>query len=428
MEPIVQFVSCDSLNDVGGVSSWLQRMIPRLREQGIDARVDLLCSGNKTGANAEWYRAQKVPLRWSRWQNDTQQSVRQCLRWLREYLPHIYVPSCILPAYFAAAEAKRCGARTIGILHSDDPFYWGIVDEFVHGSEQWRLNELVTVSSFLQDAVQSNARSTISVHKIPYGVAMPELRAAQGTEKLRIVYTGRLVEEQKRISDLARAFCCIARQHANLEAWIVGAGKAEANVKSIIRAAGMEERVILKGRVDPARIHETLAECQIFVLLSDYEGVPVSLMEAMAVGLVPICLKTRSGVDEVISHMNNGIIVTDRENSFTDAVSYLVGDREALSKLSTAARRTILDRYSEERCITQWKDLLLSGWSTVSPHHRLKSNLKLPERNPKFGRQDNRTTSYQKLRNRFQLRSRFLRAVSSTRRAALTLVRSRRHD
>lgn len=410
MGPIVQFVSYDSPNDVGGVSSWLQRMVPRLRAEGIDARVDLFCSENKIGANAAWYRTHNIPFRWSRWQNDTKQTVRQCLRWLREDFPQVYVPNCMLPAYFAASEAKRCGARTIGILHSDDPMYWGIVDEFVRGSDQWRLNELVTVSSFLHDAVQSIVRLPIPVHKIPYGVAMPEVRAARASEKLRIVYTGRLVEEQKRISDLTRAFCCVARHHSILEAWIVGAGSAEANIRNIIRAEGMEERVILRGRVDPARIHQTLAECQIFILLSDYEGVPISLMEAMAVGLVPICLKTRSGVDEVISHMNNGIIVTDRENSFTDAVSYLVGNREALSKLSAAARQTILDRYSEERCVTQWKHLLLSECLMVSPDHRLRLHLKLPPRNPKFGKYDQRPNPVQRAWGRFR------RAAGSTRR------------
>lgn len=419
MQPVVQFVSYDSPNDVGGVSTWLRRLVPQLRAQGIDARVDLFCFGNKPGANAAWYRAQNVPFRWSPWQYDTQQSVRQCLRWLREDLPEVYVPNCIVPAYFAAAEAKRCGARTIGVLHSDDPFYWGIVDEFVHGSEQWRLNQLVTVSRFLHDAVQANARLTMPVHEIPFGVAIPQRRAAWPTEKLRIIYTGRLVEEQKRISELARAFCRVARDHANLEAWIVGAGSAEANVRNIIRAEGMDERVILKGWVDPARIHEVLGECQIFVLLSDYEGMPLSLMEAMAVGLVPICLETRSGVGEVISHMNNGILVRDRENSFSDAVSYLVRNPEASSKLSAAARQTILERYSDDRCFAQWKELLLSSLSMISSARELKLHLTLPPRNPKFGHYDQRPNRVQRAWNRFR------RAAGSTRRAALGMVRSR---
>lgn len=418
MQPVVRFVSYDSPKDVGGVSSWLRRIVPHLREQGIDARVDLFCFGNKPSTNADWYRSKNVPFRWSPWQHDTQQAVRQCLRWLREDLPQVYVPNCIVPAYFAAAEAKRCGVRTIGVLHSDDPFYWGIVDEFVYGGEQWRLNQLVAVSLFLHDAVRSNAPATIPVHYIPHGVPTPRVRAAQPKEKLRIVYTGRLVEEQKRISDLARAFCRVTRNHANLEAWIVGAGSAEANVRNIIRAEGMDERVILKGWVSPTRIHEVLGECQIFALLSDYEGMPISLMEAMAVGLVPICVETRSGIGEVVSHMKNGILVRDREDSFSHAVSYLIQNPEASLKLSAAARQTILERYSDERSFAQWKNLFLSDCSAISSAQELKSRLRLPPRNPKFGRYDQRPNRVQRTWNRFR------RAAGSTRRTALGMVRS----
>jgi colanic acid/amylovoran biosynthesis glycosyltransferase len=419
MQLVVQFVSYDSPKDVGGVSSWLRRIVPRLREHGIDARVDLFCFGNKPGASVAWYQAQNVPFRWSPWQYDTHRAVRQCLQWLKEDLPHVYIPNCIMPAYFAAAEAKRCGAGTIGVLHSDDPFYWGIVDEFVHGSEQWRLNRLVTVSRFLHDAVQSNARLTMPVHEIPYGVAIPEKRAIRPSEKVRIVYAGRLVEEQKRISELARAFCRVARDHPNLEAWIVGTGSGEANVKSIIRAEGIEERVILKGWVDPADINEVLGECHIFVLLSEFEGTPVSLIEAMAIGLVPICLDTRSGVGEVISHMKNGILVRDRENSFSDAVSYLVRNPESASKLSAAARQTILERYSEERCLAQWTELLLSNRSMISSDRQLKLNLKLPPRNPKFGHYDQRPNRVQRAWSRFR------GAAGLTRRKLLRVVPSR---
>jgi glycosyltransferase involved in cell wall biosynthesis len=417
MQPFVQFVSYDSPKDVGGVSSWLRRIVPWLREQGIDARVDLFCFGKKPGVNADWYRSQNVPLRWSPWQYETQRAVRQCLRWLREELPQVYVPNCIVPAYFAAAEARRCGADTVGILHSDDPFYWGIVDEFVLGGEEWRLDELVTVSRFLRDAVQSNGRVSMPLYEIPYGVTIPQWRATWSKEKLRIIYTGRLVDEQKRISELARAFCRVARDHANLEAWIVGAGSAESNVRNVIAAEGMDEKVVLKGRIDSAHINEVLRECQIFVLLSDYEGMPISLIEAMAAGLVPICLETRSGVDEVINHMKNGILVQDRENSFSEAVSYLIRNPELWSELSAAARRTILERYSEERSFAQWKELFILNRSMISSERQLKLHLTLPPRNSKFGRHDQRPNRAQRAWNRFR------RAAGSTRRKMLEMVR-----
>jgi glycosyltransferase involved in cell wall biosynthesis len=418
MRPVVQFVSYDSPEDVGGVSTWLRETVPWLRGQGIDARVDLFCFEGKPGANAEWYRKEGVPFRWSPWQHDTKRAVQQCLRWLSEEMPQVYVPNCILPAYFAAAEAKRCGARTIGVLHSDDPFYWGVVDEFLLGRAQWRLDEVVVVSRFLRDALQNSAFLTATVHEIPYGVTISEACAVRPAGKVRMVYTGRLVEEQKRISELVRAFCRVVRENPGLEAWIVGSGPDEASVRSIIQAAGMVEKVILKGRIDNEFIYEVLKECHLFVLLSDYEGTPVSLLEAMSVGLVPICLETRSGVSEVISNMKNGILVSDREVSFSAAVSHLLKYPEARSEFSSAARRTILERYSNEICRDRWKALLLANPPAVLPSRRPKLWLRLPPQNPKFGHYDQRPSPVKKS-NWHGLRI----ALGAYRRKMLKLVR-----
>jgi colanic acid/amylovoran biosynthesis glycosyltransferase len=384
MCPVVQFVSYDSPDEVGGVSSWLRKMVPWLRERGIDARVDLLGVGGRPGANAEWYRKARVPFRWSPLAGSTTLLVQQCLRWLREDMPQVYVPNCMLPAYFAAAEARRCGSRTIGVLHSDDPFYWALVDEFGNGGGKWRLDEWVVVSRFLHGALQSNNASAIPVHEIPYGVTIPKERAGRVAGKFRIIYTGRLVEEQKRISDLARAFCRVAREHSDLEAWIVGAGVSEGSVRGIIQAEGMEQRVIMKGRVEPEAIYEIVRACHAFVLLSDFEGTPLSLLEAMAVGLVPVCLETRSGVGEVITNMKNGILVRDREKSFSDAVSFLIRNPEAQSALSVAARQTIVERYSYEVCFEKWKALLLDNLPSVLGARQPRMRIRLPPRNSKL--------------------------------------------
>ncbi|QUV81159.1 glycosyltransferase [Chloracidobacterium sp. D] len=54
------------------------------------------------------------------------------------------------------------------------------------------------------------------------------------------------------------------------------------------------------GLVDNARIQALMAEHHMFVLLSDYEGLPIALMEAMATGLVPICTAMRSGIGQLV--------------------------------------------------------------------------------------------------------------------------------
>jgi colanic acid/amylovoran biosynthesis glycosyltransferase len=170
--------------------------------------------------------------------------------------------------------------------------------------------------------------------------------------------------------------------------------------------------------VEPEAIHGILKECHAFVLLSDFEGTPVALMEAMSVGLVPICLETSSGVGELVSHMKNGILVENREDSFSAAVTSLIENRERWSTLSVAAQQTIAEHYSEESCMEKWKAVLLAHPSTISPDCRPLLRLKLPPKNPKFGYTDNRPPGQvKKTWNRFQV------LAGSARRKAMNMVR-----
>jgi hypothetical protein len=138
---------------------------------------------------------------------------------------------------------------------------------------------------------------------------------------------------------------------------------------------------------------------------------------------VPICLETRSGVGEVISHMKNGILIRDRENSFSDAVSFLVENPQVWSAFSAAARQTISERYADEGCLEKWKALLLANPALVSNGCQPRLRLKLPPRNPKFGHYDQRQPG-QFRRAWSQLRM----AVSSGRRKVVKFVRSSPHS
>src|SRR5262249_62145869 len=103
------------------------------------------------------------------------------------------------------------------------------------------------------------------------------------------------------------------------------------------------------GRVDNSNIYDVLGQCHGLVLLSDYEGLPVSMLEAMAAGVVPICLDTRSGIREALEHGANGLIVKDRADDFLSAVKAL-SDPAKWQKLSLAARRTVRRGYSIDNC------------------------------------------------------------------------------
>jgi glycosyltransferase involved in cell wall biosynthesis len=396
----IVFATYDSPDDVGGVSSWLQRLLPKLQSAGLEVDVHLLTFGGQPGVNCAAFERLGIPFRWRPWVEDTSQAVRHCLQLLAESQPDIYVPGCLLPAYHAAALVRRQGVHTVGILHSDDAFYWGVVDEFVTGQPVFRLSALVTVSKFLQNAVTAliDNQSIVS-RQIGYGVPLSDEVASPPTGFFRLVYIGRVEEEQKRISDVARALCAAAKQNPRVEAWIVGEGSGRPVVEAIIQASGVEpHRVKLLGRVDVARIYSVLRDCHALVLLSDYEGLPVAVLEAMSVGVVPICLDIRSGIREAIQPGFNGLIVQDRQADFYAAVQTLQGDPALWSKLSANARATVRENFSEEICTAAWVELLGSlGKSQRLGRLKMPRRFRLPPVNPKFGLQDNRPSLWQQV-------------------------------
>jgi hypothetical protein len=169
---------------------------------------------------------------------------------------------------------------------------------------------------------------------------------------------------------------------------IVGDGSARNTVENIIGKKGC---VRFLGRVDNANIYDVLRQCHGLVLLSDYEGLPIAKLEAMAAGVVPICLEARSGIPEILEHGVNGLIVKDRSDDFFSAVKAL---RNPLKwqKLSLAARETVRQRYSIEKCAGEWLGLLwrLSNTGSAGTRFNAPKVIRLPSPNPKFGHQDMR--------------------------------------
>lgn len=384
----VCFATYDAPSDIGGVSTWLQRLLPLLQKAGIELEVHVMALGGKPGTNCAIFEQQGIPIRWIPFQWHLPQAVRSLLQLLEDSQPDIYIPNCIVPAYFAAGYARRAGIPTVGVLHADNPFHWGIVDEFIAGHPDFRVSAVVPVSRFLEAQISSiTAALGVMVRRIGYCVEIPARPAELSGPVFRLIYVGRLVEEQKRVTDVTNALCSVARHVADLEAWIVGEGAARGAVEEIIRETGMDTRVHLLGRVDNAHIYEVLAQCHGLVLLSDYEGLPVSMLEAMATGVVPICLDTRSGVREAIEHEVNGLIVKDRASDFFAAVKDLQGDPVKWRKLSLAARDTVRRRFSIDGCAHQWVDLLheLNRQGSVRSDFRAPWLLRLPPPNPKFG-------------------------------------------
>ena len=348
----------------GGHNTWLCRFLPYLRRRGIESRVlcftllpDEECptvrSLREAGFSCTTVSEEEIKY--------TEQRVRWILEQLAEDPPDVFVANAVIPAaYYAGRWVREAGIPTIGICHigSSHVLYPGLLDEFVLGKSAYQVSTLVCVSKYLKQAVLDRRPNGILVRSIPCGVSIPEDVAQKPNGRLRLAYVGRLAEEAKRISEVTHALCRAVREVPGTEALLYGEGPERLLVEQILREEGDGLPVHLVGFVDNDQIQKRLLECHAVVLLSDWEGLGLALLEGMACGVVPIALRGAPGVTEFVVDGLTGLLASDRGDGFVAAVRRLRKDPALWERLARSARAQVEAEYSEAVCAARWEEVL----------------------------------------------------------------------
>jgi glycosyltransferase involved in cell wall biosynthesis len=139
---------------------------------------------------------------------------------------------------------------------------------------------------------------------------------------------------------------------------MIGEGYSRPSCQQQVDAAGLSEAITFTGPLNPSQVQAHLEASQAILLMSDFEGLPVALLEAMAFGMVPVARDIPSGIPELVIHERTGIIVSDDPDEAAQALLRLAGDRALWLRCSAAARALICDRYSQETSYGKWRLLL----------------------------------------------------------------------
>ena len=333
----------------------------------------------------------------------TTDQVRWILDQVTENPPNVFVPNLVVSAYHASRWIRKAGIPTVGILHSDDPYYRAIQDEFVFGGKEERLDAITCVSRSLEKEVCNRGPQSTCVWRIPYGVPISEARERSQTGHLRIAYVGRLAEQQKRISDVTRSLILACQTIPDTEAVIFGDGPDKGNVERILATEGHGVNVSLGGNVPNDQIQRVLMGFDVITLLSDYEGLPISLLEAMACGCVPVCLEMNSGIAELLQNSTAGLIVRDRRTAFVAAVRELRDNFSLRIQLSASARTRIAEEYSQAATSDLWAKQLCSLHEGMIPRDlSIPRKIRLAKRNPDLESTIQRTKPESKLRIKYR--------------------------
>lgn len=178
----------------------------------------------------------------------------------------------------------------------------------------------------------------------------------EGARRPVIAAAGRL-HSQKNFAMLIRAFAQFYKTHHAYSLVIYGEGPERKELMRIASMLGVARSVELPGQ--SKTLLKDMNDCSVFVLSSDYEGMPNVLIEAMACGLP--CIATDcpiGGVRSLIEDGENGLLVqTGDEKRMVEAMCAVADDPELAQKLGANAAK-IQQRLDEAVVAAEWRRYL----------------------------------------------------------------------
>ena len=177
-------------------------------------------------------------------------------------------------------------------------------------------------------------------------------RIIRSIERSRpVVLTVARLDEQKGHRYLLEA----AAQIPEAQFVLAGDGPLRTSLEAQARSLGVEERVKFLGyRSD---IADLLADCDVFVLPSLYEGLPLSILEAMSAGK-PVIATHIGGTDEAVIAGETGLLVPPANpTALAAAIRSVLTDRPLAQRLASAGRARVEQEFSATKMVQQVMDV-----------------------------------------------------------------------
>jgi glycosyltransferase involved in cell wall biosynthesis len=368
---------------------WLVALLKRLQADGHE--VEVFTSAYKGGGNQSFegipvHRFRYFFARWEDLTHDEAAPDRMRRSLLYKILPLFYVlggilgirrltwrrPYDIIHVHWPVPHAlfgwmgKRASKRPRPRLVTT---WYGVELRWVQSSLPWlrgfvrwalRISDaIVAISSYTAGEIARFANAPVVV--IPY-----TLPFAEGESKTRlphsggfqVLFVGRLVE-RKGVKHLLSA---VRRMPAELgvRVVVIGDGPERSALEEQARAAGIADRVQIRGRVSDAELRATYARSDVLVLPSildargDTEGLGVVLLEAMSYG-IPVVASDIGGITDIVEHDTSGLLVPPGDPAaLAQVLERLARDPALASRLGTAGEQRVRRAFGWPEIMAKW--------------------------------------------------------------------------
>lgn len=271
--------------------------------------------------------------------------------WLNELKPDIYLISVSPDIGWTVLPFLDPTIATLTIGHTDsETFYLPARHYHSFLTRAIGVSPEVCVSYNLSCGIKLE-----NIEWIPYGVQTSETEPIEsGDDTLKLIYVGRLEENQKRVSDLVKVVKLLSANGTKYKLSIIGDGEEMPKIKEDVKDELNSGTVELRGWLESDKVIEAMRASDVFVLTSAYEGFCIALVESMANGCCPVVTDIRSGNKQLIENGESGFLIDigDTE-TFAEKLKFLSLNRGELLKMRRNAWETGV-KFSVEKMVENY--------------------------------------------------------------------------
>ena len=346
---------------LGGSTTFMLFLARGLKSMSIDAEVFSFTSGNPLAAE---FSSAQIPVHTcNESQNIYEDRLQSLYRELRRFNPAVVMAILGVESFemlrYVPVDVLRIGVILDMAIQPRTfvPRYAGVVDH------------IVVIAHYLIEEVKQAKDHPAATH---ISVGIPLLndvspREPNRSRPLRLIYYGRLEDESKGVRMFPKIVSALKRRNILFTWTIQGEGPEESYLRRELAAEVEDGTVCFAAPVPTERLASIVRAHDIYVLTSTNEGGPMTLLESMALGLVPVCGDIPALVQDVITSDNGFRVPRDDEDAYAEGIVALDSDRDLLERMSANARATITASFSNDAMARQYAQLFRSLQKSASP-------------------------------------------------------------
>ncbi|MFZ1851791.1 MAG: glycosyltransferase family 4 protein [Nitrosomonas sp.] len=263
----------------------------------------------------------------------------------------------------AILACMKLNIPVIGTEHNHPPmqpqsFFWNQVRKWVYPFAKKIVMLTHDGADWLNSTIPK-ARAEVIPNPVIYPLVAFEPKLAVesviGMNRKVLLAVGRL-NEGKGFDYLLLAFSRLAKKHPDWDLIILGEGPVMQSLILQIQQLELESRVYLPGRV--GNVGDWYQRADLYVMSSLFEGLPNTLLEAMAYGCAAVSYDCDTGPRDIIRHEDNGLLVkpVGDVSALTSALDRLMQDDETRHRMGQRAT-TVRDDFSLKSIMIKWDKL-----------------------------------------------------------------------